>query len=186
MKMWYREDSKAPAEIARLLHRNKATISHRLRTKVTAEQQGAKRVLTLAQVDHLTAKTKVYFKHAMGRYRITYQIIKNRTRCKASVKTIMREFLKRGITFRKMREKPLLTDEDIADRFRFGRKHKGKLSRWWLRKIDDPLSLPQLSRLPHVCLAFATRLPHDCHTIATGNLYIKMHFHTPGGQVCCE
>ena len=30
MKMWYKEGGKAPAEIARLLHRDKGTISRRL------------------------------------------------------------------------------------------------------------------------------------------------------------
>ena len=135
MTMWYKEDGKAPAEIARLLHRDRATISRRLHNEGSAQQQGAKRVLTPAQVDRLIAKTKAYIEQAKGRYRITYQIIKDRTRCKASVKTIMREFHRRGITFRKMREKPLLTD-DFADRFCFGRKHKGKPSRWWLKKID--------------------------------------------------
>ena len=59
MKMWYREDGKAPAEIARLLHRDKATISRRLHNKVSAEQPGAKPVLTLAHVDRLIAKTKI-------------------------------------------------------------------------------------------------------------------------------
>ena len=29
MKMWYKEDGKAPVEIARLLHRDKGTISRR-------------------------------------------------------------------------------------------------------------------------------------------------------------
>ena len=29
MRMWYKEDGKAPAEIARLLHRDKGAISHR-------------------------------------------------------------------------------------------------------------------------------------------------------------
>ena len=34
--------------------------------------------------------------------------------------------------------------------------------------------------------ACATRVPHVCHTSATGNFYMKLHFHTPGGQVCFE
>ena len=37
-------------------------------------------------------------------------------------------------------------------------------------------------RSSHDCLTFASRPPHDCHTIATGNLYMKLHFHTPGGR----
>ena len=68
VKMWYKEDGRASAEIARLLHRDTATISRRLHNKVSAEQQGAKRVLTLAHVDRLIAKKKVYIKQAKGRY----------------------------------------------------------------------------------------------------------------------
>ena len=68
VKMWYKEDGKATAEIARLLHRDKATISRRLHNKDSAVQQGAKLVLTLAQVDRLIAKTKVYIRQAKGRY----------------------------------------------------------------------------------------------------------------------
>ena len=62
MKMWYKEDGKAPAEIARLLHRDKGTISRRLHNEGPPQKQGAKCILTPAQVDRLIGKTKAYIK----------------------------------------------------------------------------------------------------------------------------
>ena len=50
------------AETARLLHKDKGTISRRLHNEGPPQKQGAKCILTPAQVDHLIGKTKAYVK----------------------------------------------------------------------------------------------------------------------------
>ena len=81
-------------------------------------------------------KTRQYIKQAAGRYRITYDIIRRRSRTKVSTRTLMRLFHARGITFKKFREKPDLTAEDIKARFKFGKKHRKKSARQWLSAVD--------------------------------------------------
>jgi hypothetical protein len=43
----------------------------------------------------------------------------------------MRGFHKHKFFFRRNREKPILTDDDIVQRFRFSKKYKGKSKAWW-------------------------------------------------------
>ena len=135
MKMWHSEDEKAPSDIADLLRRNKSIITRHLFLKKSKLKQGRTPAMTDKQIDSIVAKTKQYIKQAAGRYRITYAIIKRRSRTKASTFTIMRAFHRRGITFKKFREKPILSEEDVKTRFTFAKKHRNKPARFWL-KID--------------------------------------------------
>ena len=133
IKMWHKEDQKPPREIAALLHRDKSTITRHLRVKKSICKQGRQSGLSKGQVDRLIAKAEQYIKQAQGRYRITYQLIKRRTRTKVSTWTIMRAFHKRGISFKKFREKPILSDEDIAERFKFAKANRRKSEKQWLK-----------------------------------------------------
>ena len=48
-----------------------------------------------------------------------------------SRRTAFRIFRRRGIKFRAMRERPVLTKEDVVQRFAFSRKFGGKRARFW-------------------------------------------------------
>ena len=124
IKMWHKEDQKPPSEIAALLHRDKSTITRHLRVKKSICKQGRQSELSKEQVDRLIAKAEQYIKQAQGRHRITYQLIERRTRTKVSTFTSIRAFHKRGISFKKFREKPILSDEDIAERFKFAKANR--------------------------------------------------------------
>ena len=87
--------------------------------------------MTVAQIDGLIKKAKALIKQARGRYRVTCKLLMARTRTKASLHTIMRAFHKRGFYFRKHREKPSLTTEDVKARFAFGSKYRAKGAGWW-------------------------------------------------------
>ena len=136
MSMWYNKDGKTPSEIARLLRRSKSSVTRHLFIKSAAGKQGRKAILTEKQVDALVTKMKQYVKQAAGRYRVTYDMIRRRSRTVVSTWTLMRLFHARGITFKKFREKPDLTEEDIQDRFDFGKKNRKKRAIWWTTSID--------------------------------------------------
>jgi len=135
-RMWSTEDGLPITQIAKLLRRNKSAISRQLASSEDKEKPGRQFMLSEAQVDRLVKKTKEYIKQAKGRYRITYALLKKRTRTKASIRTIQRAFVLRNITYKKMREKPLLTDQDVKDRFKFSVKYKGKSLAWWIKYIQ--------------------------------------------------
>jgi len=135
-KMWREQDGKTPGEIAQLLHRNKSTITRHIYAKKADLKQGRRSALSDTQIDALVSKTESYIKQAKGRYRITFDLIKRRSRMRASVRTLRRAFHERGITFKKFREKPDLTEDDVKDRYRFAQKHRNRTAASWLTSID--------------------------------------------------
>ena len=54
----------------------------------------------------------------------------------ASLRTIARALRQRNISFRRLREKPMLTAEDIAARKDFAAKYAGKTSAWWQKSVQ--------------------------------------------------
>ena len=65
---------------------------------------------------------------SMGEYHMTAAMLKCSTRSTASVKIIQCGLRKRRTFFRKMREKPLPTEEDIKARFAFAKSIVTRLS----------------------------------------------------------
>ena len=53
----------------------------------------------------------------------------------ASERSILRALHKRNIRFRKLREKPALTDDDIKDRLAFAKKYHKKSKAWWVSNV---------------------------------------------------
>ena len=118
-KKWKSEDKK-PSEIAELLGRDKSTINRNLKRRRPRKKRGRRNLLTEVQVDALVEKLKDMIVTAKGRWEVTAAMLKRSARCKASL-CVMREALhRRNIYLYAMRLKPLLTDEDIADRWQFG------------------------------------------------------------------
>ena len=59
---------------------------------------------------------------AHGRYEVTLAMALKRSKSKASERCAREHLRKRGIKFRKMREKPLLTKADVKERLAFAKK----------------------------------------------------------------
>ena len=131
---WFAEGL-SPAACAQRLGRNKSTLTRRLVKQQRIQTQGAPKKLTEAQIDYLAGKLDEMIRHAKGEYHVTVLMLKRRTRCRASARTILRAFHKRKIYFRHMREKPLLTQQDVAERYAFADKYRGKTAAWWNRSI---------------------------------------------------
>ena len=133
--MWFHEDGKSPAEIAKLLRRDKSTMTRLLVKKVHGKRDGRLVMLRKTEVDVLVAKLKSMIKTAKCKYMVTVKMLKRATRTKASVRTIARALHARNIFFRPLRSKPLLTAEDISERKSFAERYHSKSEAWWLEHV---------------------------------------------------
>ena len=135
---WYGQ-GKPPSQIAELLDRDHSTITRHLVQGKENNKPGPKGDLSDKQVDALYKKYKDMLAKARKSkkpYEVTVSHLKRASRCKASPVVIQRRFREKGIYFRPLRAKPLLTDEDIADRYSFARKYKDKPESFFERHID--------------------------------------------------
>jgi hypothetical protein len=84
-----------------LLCRDRSTVTQHLFKKASFGMQGRKVFFTKAQADHVMKKVAQYIAKSSRRYQVTYDMVKQRTRTRASTWTVMREFRKRGLNFKK-------------------------------------------------------------------------------------
>ena len=129
-KTWF-EDCVEPSEIAERLGRDKSTITRLCVKMVPRKKQGRKKTLSEAQVDFLEHRLDQLIKKAKGQYHITSHTLKRSTRLQVSVRTILDALHERNVYFRKLREKPILSEDDVKSRLEFARAHKDKTPLWW-------------------------------------------------------
>ena len=129
------QDNKEPKDIAALLHRDRSTVTRHLRKYHTQKKQGRPPILTEKQLSVLEKKLESMVQKADGKYRVTVAMLKKSARCKEGTRAIWDALHKRGIYFRSMREKPILLDEDVAERMRFAEKFRHMPKSYWTTRI---------------------------------------------------
>lgn len=134
-KNWYSE-GKQPSEIADLLGRDTSSITRLLCLQKPVKKQGRPSALTKAQVDFLERKLDQMIVKADGQHTVTVEMLQKAAKVKASCRTMLRALHERNIFFRKLREKPVLTPEDVRDRFKFAKKYRSKTGTWWANRLD--------------------------------------------------
>lgn len=147
-KQWH-VDGESTAEIAERLGRNQSSITRLLVKRLPRKKQGRKSVLQKAAVDKLEAKLQSMILKADGKYVVTVAALKRATRTKASKRTVLDALHKRGVYFRRLREKPVLTDQDIRDRKAFAERYQGKSASWWNVAIHMSIDVKHFQVLPH-------------------------------------
>ena len=105
--------------------------------------------MTSSAVDKLQAKLEAMVQKADGKYEVTVTALRRASRTKASTRTILKALHARGIYFRRLREKPVLTEDDVRDRKAFARKFRKKTQAWWNRTIHLIIDVKQFKVLPH-------------------------------------
>ena len=70
-----------------------------------------------------------------GKKEITIAALKAKSKSKAGARAISDALHARNIYFRKLRSKPVLTKDDIADRFKFAKAYRRKTKKWWLKNL---------------------------------------------------
>ena len=128
-------DKKTVKEVAELLNRNYSTVHRVLRApKAKTKAKGVGRPQAIspqiykklkAALDHLLKKTK-------GESEVTVHMVKVRAGCEASERTIRDAFHAHGVWFRRLKEKPILTPEDVVERLDFAKQHANRTKAQWV------------------------------------------------------
>ena len=148
-KKWFVQNDETPADIADRLGRDKSTITRLLVKRVARKKQGRKPILDSAAVDKLQKKLEQMIQKADSKYEVTVTMLKRSSRTKASEKTILKALHARKIYFRRLREKPVLTDDDIKDRQVFAKTYSKKTGNWWNKHIHLTIDVKHFKVLPH-------------------------------------
>ena len=72
-------------------------------------------------------------KHPKGK-EVTVDMVIKDTAIKVSERTVLREFHRREIKFYRLKERQILTDDDIKERKAWGKAHQGRKKKTWVRK----------------------------------------------------
>lgn len=129
-------------KIALAVGRNKTTVYKALRKSPRQQvRRGRPELLSKADVDKLVRVLRALVAKANARMEVTLAMVRKASRCKASERCIRTALHKRGIRFRAMRSKPLLTEEDIRARYAFARAFRGKSRAWWQTHVHMHMDL---------------------------------------------
>lgn len=136
-------------KIALAVNRNKTSVYAALENDWATEKRGRKELLTKAQVNLLVRTLKAMIKQAAAKKEITLAMILRRARVKVSERCARKALQTRGIRFRRMRDKPLLTKDDVKERWRFARKYRNKSKAWWRSKVHLYIDLKSWKVYPN-------------------------------------
>ena len=136
-------------KIALAVDRNKTTVYEALGKDWEGETRGRKELLKKAQVNLLVRTTKALIKKAAAKREVTLAMILRRAKVKVSERCARKALQKRNVRFRRMRSKPLLTKDDVKERFRFARKHRRKSKAWWRSKVHLYIDLKSWKVYPN-------------------------------------
>lgn len=148
-KRWHVEENLSAVKIAQRLGRSASTISRLVIKKLKRQPQGRKPLLSTHLVDKLEAKLESLIQKADSKREVTVATLKRSARCQAGTRTILRRLHERKISFRPLREKPVLTDQDISDRHAFAKKFAGKTPSWWNSSLHLIIDVKHFRVLPH-------------------------------------
>ena len=148
-KKWYVEEGLGSVKIAQRLGRDPSTISRLLVQRKPRKPQGRKPLLSALAVDKLQAKLESMILKADSQYEVTVAMLKRSSRCKASTRTILKALHARGVYFRPLRQKPVLTPEDVVERLAFAKTFVSKSVGWWKSSMHMIIDIKYFRVLPH-------------------------------------
>ena len=134
-RAWYTCEGLSPSAIATRLRRDKSTMTRLLVKRQAVKTQGRPPALSPRQVDALVRKLEQLVEKADGKYQVTVKMLRRSARCKASERRILEALHGRNICFRRMREKPVLTPADVAERVAFAARYRHKPAKWWASHV---------------------------------------------------
>ena len=120
------EQGKTRTEIAKLLKRTLSSVSRLLAQKKAPRSVGRPAALSEAKIDTAVTLLEKMVDEADGDYEVTLAMLRRRGRFKVGERTLANAIRARGFSFKGMRQKPILTQADIAERYAFAKKHRTK------------------------------------------------------------
>ena len=122
-------------KIALAVNRNKTSIYAALSTAWSPGKRGRPQILTKPQVSLLVRVTRQMIKKAAAKKEVALAMIIKRAKLKACERCVRQALQRRGIRFRRMRSKPLLTTQDVKERYKFAEYYKNKPKSFWRQKV---------------------------------------------------
>ena len=140
LKKW-RAEGKSCSDIARLLGRDKGTISRQVKRlstrgpKARSLKVGRPKALDEKTVERLVSKTKALTRAADAKYQVTAAMIRKAMKLKCSERVILAALHAKGIYMRPLREKPVRTPEDVQGRKDFAQEFACKSVAHWQKNV---------------------------------------------------
>ena len=127
------EQGLSRTKIAGLLQRSLSSVSRLLAQKKAPRPIGRPRVLSKTKLDRICAVLDKMVDEAGGNHEVTLAMLMRRARLKMSERTVADGIHSRGYRFRNLRSKPILTPDDVKERYAWSKKYRTKSPAWWLR-----------------------------------------------------
>ena len=139
-RLWHEEDGIAAEEIGRRLRRDKSSIWRNLDVDDEGRDErpgvGRKAALTEQDKDRLVSHAERLVEQANVRWLVTADMIRETFQPTVCKKVLLDALHERDVWFCKLREKPILTDDDIAARWDWARKYRNKSPAWFRTAIQ--------------------------------------------------
>ena len=129
------------SKIALAVDRHKKSVYKALAGELRMVKRGPKEKLSKAMVTRVICILRAMIATARGRREVTMAMIMKRAKVKVCEKVLRCALQKRGIKFRRMRTKPVLTKADRKKRRAFAEKYRRKTKTWWLQHIHLHIDL---------------------------------------------
>jgi len=129
MLKWFKE-GKSKAEIMSLTGRAKATVALQLQRPASAV--GRKCKVTPKVFKKLSRALTVLQKKAHAKKEVTVAMVKEQAKVDATDRTVLDAFHKKDIWFRPLRQKPILTPDDIQQRRVFASTYRKRAAKTWV------------------------------------------------------
>ena len=123
-----------PSAIARTLGRDLSCICRLLAQKKAPRPIGQPRKLTEAMIDKTIKVLEKMVDEADAESEVTLSMVMRRCRLKVCERTVATALHKRGYWFHRLRNKKIVTPEDVASSFAWSKKYKDKPKEWFLTK----------------------------------------------------
>ena len=111
-----------PSHIADHLGRERSTITRLLSQAGPSPRQGRPQAISDAHVARAVHVMEDMIAEADGEYEVTVSMVRRRARLRCHDRTLSQRLHQKGVYFRKLREKPILTPDDVRARYAFARR----------------------------------------------------------------
>jgi hypothetical protein len=124
-----------PVKIAEIVGRSLSAVCRLLSQKKAPKPVGRPKILSAAKVDSIVTKLEEMVDAADGTHEVTMSMLMRRGRLKVCSKVVANALHDRGYWFRDMRHKPILTPDDVKERFAWAKKYRKKTAAWWMKTV---------------------------------------------------
>ena len=124
-----------PVRVSEIMGRSLSAITRLLAQKKAPNRIGRPNALTEAKVDSIVNTLEKMVDEADAEHEVSMHLLMRRCRAKVCSKVVANALHKRGYRFHDLRHKPILTPDDVKDRYAWSIRYRGQIKAWWIRKV---------------------------------------------------